>query len=143
MRPRTDPTFLSKFIRSKKNENESALKSIEKYYEYGNRNLSFFEGAKPSQFTKVYDSGVVSVLKSRHQGSKIAIIKITNWSPKEVSIRDLELACLLFAEYVLEREVETQENGGIGIFYIKGIRLEHIRGFNKTEIHRIHDAMVT
>ena len=75
MTPRSDPAFLSKFIRSKKND-VSALKAVEKYYELGYRNLSVFEGAKPSDFTKAYDCGAVTVLKGRHEGSRVVIFML-------------------------------------------------------------------
>ena len=143
IKPRVDSIFLAKFIRTKDNKTKSALKSIEKYYKnYIFRNLHLIEGINPSQFQDAYDAEIFTVLKDRHEGARVVFIKIANWMPSEVGCRCLLFAFLQYAEFAVELEIETQQNGIVLIYDLQGFKFEHLKALSLTELKRILTAIL-
>ena len=143
IKPRADSIFLAKFIRTKDNKTKPALKSIEKYYKnYIFRNLHIIKGINPSQFKEAYDAGILTILKDRHDGARVAIIKIANWMPRKLEVRYLLFATLQYLEFAVEQEIETQQNGIVLIYDLQGFKFEHLRALSVTEIKRTMTAVL-
>jgi hypothetical protein len=135
--PRTDPAFLSKFIRTKNYDTDLAFKAYVKYYHRIGENLGFIEGARPSLFRKAFLSNTIVVFKNRYQGSRIGMLRVRNFIPKEVTVKDIQMLTLMITEEYVNREPETNEKGVIVIFDLKDLSFDQLRRLNVREVRRI------
>ena len=100
-------------------------------------NLSLIQDICPSQFLEAYNCGVLQALKLRSNGARVVILRARHWMPKEIGLRDLQLGFIQMLEYATSEEIETQENGFIFVFDLRGFKFEHFRALSVTEVYRI------
>jgi len=100
--PRTDPKFLSKFLRAKNGNVDAAILAIYKYYRSIYENLNILEGIKVSEIAKVYSMDCFRFLKHRVGGAIIALNAAGKWNTDLASLRDVYLATAFLAEEHLE-----------------------------------------
>jgi len=132
-----DAIFLSKFIRTKDYNVDAAFLSLQKYYANVYRNLDFIDGISPSQFKSAFDSNTILLLKHSFNRARVAIVRVRNWMPKDVKLRDLQLASVFLAEHYINNDPDIQRNGAAVIFDLAGLRFEHMKKLSVKEVRRI------
>lgn len=79
----------------------------------------------PFSLTRLGEDDIVTVTPYRDQlGRRMMIYKIGNWRPSKISIDDIFRASLILFE-MGALEPQTQVAGGIGIFDLEGLSLNH------------------
>lgn len=96
-----------------------------RYYEFRDNNPELHVDVNPFAFTRLGEDDIVSVAPYRDQlGRRMMIYKIGNWRPSKIPIDDIFRASLILFE-MGALEPQTQVAGGIGIFDLEGLSLNH------------------
>lgn len=95
------------------------------YYEFRDNNPELHVDVHPLHLKRIGEDDIVSVMPYRDQvGRRIMVYKIGNWRPSKVPINDIFKASLILFE-MGAMEPPTQVLGGIGIFDLEGLSLNH------------------
>lgn len=96
-----------------------------RYYEFRDSNPELHIDVNPFSLTRLGEDDIVSVTPYRDQvGRRVMIYKIGNWRPSKIPIDDIfRVSLLLFEMGALEPQ--TQVVGGVGIFDMEGLSLNH------------------
>lgn len=96
-----------------------------RYYEFRENNPDLHIDVNPFSLTRLGEDDIVSVAPYRDQlGRRMMIYKIGNWRPSKIPIDDIFRASLILFE-MGALEPQTQVAGGIGIFDLEGLSLNH------------------
>jgi len=140
---RSDDAFLLRFLRGRFFNVENAYKLMCRYYEFRDNNPELHVGVHPFHLKRIGEDDIVSVTPYRDQlGRRIMIYKIGNWRPSKVPINDIFKASLLLFE-MGAMEPQTQVLGGIGIFDLEGLSLNHGWYVTPSVAKKIISLMVT
>jgi len=130
-----DTNYLKKFIRVKDGDIDAALNSMKKYYESLNRNRRAISGIKPLDYTNVYKSGAIVVLKRDFNGVRVIVQSWRYWKPKDYGFRSFINATGFLVENCLENPV-TQKHGIAVVMDLEGFSLRHALSMNPREAFR-------
>lgn len=96
-----------------------------RYYEFRDNNPELHNEVNPFSLSRLGEDDIVSVAPYRDQhGRRVMIYKIGNWRPSKIPIDDIFRASLILFE-MGALEPKTQVLGGIGIFDLEGLSLNH------------------
>lgn len=96
-----------------------------RYYEFRDNNPELHVDVHPLHLKRLGEDDIVSVTPYRDQhGRRIMIYKIGNWRPSKIPIDDIFRASLILFEMGAMEPI-TQVIGGIGIFDLEGLSLNH------------------
>lgn len=96
------------------------------YYKFRGQNKSYFEKVRPLELKSLGDAGIISVTPYRDQnGHRILIYRFGAWKPDKISVDDIFRATIILLE-LGSLEPIAQVTGGVGIFDLKDLNLNHI-----------------
>lgn len=108
---RTDSSFLLRFLRCKKFDQERAFKQVTTYYTMRRDNPDVYENLTPKRVRNVLEDGVAAPLKDRApDGSRILFFRPGRWNPDKATIPDVMGNNFLTLSKLIEEE-ETQVCG--------------------------------
>ncbi|XP_037024683.1 clavesin-1-like isoform X2 [Bradysia coprophila] len=122
---RTDNEFLIKFLRARFFKVENAYKLLVRYHEFRESNQDLYLNVDPLSLTHLGENDIVSVTPYYDQnGRRMMFHKVGNWKPSKIPINDLMKATLILLE-MGSLEPSAQVLGGIGIFDLEGLTINH------------------
>ncbi|KAB0797137.1 hypothetical protein PPYR_08131 [Photinus pyralis] len=140
---RTDDAFLLRFLRVKKFNIRHAYKLIRNYYEFKEANSEFFENVDLEHLQSVGDAGVITVPPYRDQtGRRVLLYRLGLWDPKQFTTTELFQATMLILELAI-LEQRAQILGGIAMFDLGGLTMQHFWHMSPVIAKQIFDIMVT
>ncbi|XP_073821197.1 alpha-tocopherol transfer protein-like [Musca autumnalis] len=140
---RTDDEYLMRFLRARYWDIPRSYKLICNYYKFRDQNKSYFEKVRPLDLTYIAGKDIVHVTPYRDQcGRRIMIFRFGLWKPSEVTTDDIFRASVCLLE-MGSMEPITQVVGGIGIFDLQGISLNHILHLSPSVASKMIALMVT
>lgn len=96
----------------------------------------------PFLLTKLGEDDIVSVTPYRDQnGRRIMIYRFGNWRPSKIPVDDIFKASLILFE-MGSMEPQSQVLGGVGIFDLEGLSLQHIWNLSPSVAKKIISLMV-
>ncbi|XP_045511357.1 alpha-tocopherol transfer protein-like isoform X2 [Colias croceus] len=122
---RMDDEFLTRFLRARNFIPQRAHRLIVNYYNFKDENPDLFENIYPLDLRKIGDSHVISVPPYRDQdGRRLLLFRIGCWDAKTIPVDDLFKATI-FAMEIGVLEVRTQILGGVALFDLEDIGVQH------------------
>ncbi|KAK3910664.1 Alpha-tocopherol transfer protein-like [Frankliniella fusca] len=122
---RMDDPFLLRFLRARSFNVDRAHRLLKRYMRFKEENPTYQKGVDPQGFTDIGEADIMTVLPYRDQaGRRIMLFKMGNWDPSKIPIDDIFRATLLVLE-LGTMEPRTQVHGGVVIFDLQGIGLQH------------------
>uniref|UniRef100_W8AJK9 Alpha-tocopherol transfer protein n=1 Tax=Ceratitis capitata TaxID=7213 RepID=W8AJK9_CERCA len=127
---RTDDEYLQKFLRARFWNIKDSYDLMVNYYKFRNQNKSYYEKVRPLELKILGDEDIISVTPYRDQnGHRILIYRFGAWKPAKISVDDIFRATIILLE-LGSLEPIAQVMGGVGIFDLKGLTLNHIFHLN-------------
>uniref|UniRef100_A0A1B0D3K1 Uncharacterized protein n=1 Tax=Phlebotomus papatasi TaxID=29031 RepID=A0A1B0D3K1_PHLPP len=98
---------------------------------------------RPMSLRPIGEDDIVSVAPYRDQhGKRLMFYKIGNWKPSKIPLDDLFRATLIILE-IGSMEPQTQVVGGVGIFDLEGLTLNHCWHMSPSVAQKMISLMVT
>lgn len=92
--------------------------------------------------TKLGDDDIVSVTPYRDQnGRRMMIYKFGNWRPSKIPVNEIFKASLILFE-MGALEPQSQVLGGVGIFDLEGLALQHVWNLSPSVAKKIISLLV-
>ena len=125
---KTDDTYLLRFLRARKFDEERAFELLCAHIEFKRRNRDLFDGLCLEEIRHVLEEGIPGVLESTDSnGSRVLVLFPGRWENELFGFKDVVKA-LVFTMEELIAEEETQVNGIIAIVDFNGWSLnKHAR----------------
>ncbi|XP_022919160.1 alpha-tocopherol transfer protein-like isoform X2 [Onthophagus taurus] len=139
-------TWLIRFLRPCKYYPESALKLIQRYYQFKLDNHQYYNNLIPSKEKNVFDHDILTVLPKRDQhGRRVLVIELgKRWKYNKCTLDEIFKGCVLYLEAAL-LEPATQVAGAVVIFDMDGLSLpqtwQFTPSFAKRIVHLIQDCI--
>jgi len=121
-----DYDILSKFIRCKKYDVDSAASAFKNYYTHIFKNLDRVKGIKPSQYIAAFESRSCVFLKKAVNGSRVLLLQQHDWDTNLVHIREIQDGNFLLCEELF-CDVEAQPHGSILLMDLAGFNFSHMK----------------
>lgn len=113
-----------------------------RYYDFRENNRTLHVGVYPMTLKRLGDEDIVSVAPYRDQlGRRMMIYKIGKWRPSKIPLNDIFKATLVLFE-MGSLEPQAQVLGGIGIFDLEGMALNHAWCITPSVAKKIISLMV-
>lgn len=113
-----------------------------RYCEFRESNPELHVDVHPFLLTKLGEDDIVSVTPYRDQnGRRIMIYRFGNWRPSKIPVDDIFKASLILFE-MGSMEPQSQVLGGVGIFDLEGLSLQHIWNLSPSVAKKIISLMV-
>ena len=159
---RLDDEYLIKFLRARFWKVENAYKLVRiilshkffkhksllsllklcRYYKFRQENIDYYEGVKVNSLRVIGQEDIIVATPYLDQeGRRILIYRIGNWKPSKISMDDLFKATLVLME-LGSMEPRAQIVGGIGIFDLEGLTLNHAWNMSPSTAQKIISIMV-
>ncbi|XP_052125502.1 alpha-tocopherol transfer protein [Frankliniella occidentalis] len=120
-----DDPFLLRFLRARSFNVDRAHRLLKRYMRFKEENPTYQKDVDPEGFADLGEADLFTVFPYRDQeGRRIMLFKMGNWDPSKVHIDDIFRATLIVLE-LGTMEPKTQINGGVVIFDLQGIGLQH------------------
>jgi len=140
---RTDDAYLQKFLRARYWKIDNSYRLLCNYYKFRENNKSYYEKVRPLDFKILGDEDVVTVTPYRDQkGHRIIIYRFGVWKPNKVSVDDIFRASIVLLE-LGSLEPIAQIMGGIGIFDLKDLSLNHVFHLSPSVAQKMIALLVT
>ncbi|KAH8333951.1 hypothetical protein KR059_004790, partial [Drosophila kikkawai] len=140
---RSDDKYLKKFLRARYWKIENSYRLLCSYYKFREHNKSYYEKVRPLDLRHVGESDILSVTPYRDQhGHRILIYRFGLWRPNRVIVDDIFRATIVLQE-LGSLEPISQIVGGVGIFDLKDLGLEHILHLSPSVAQKMIALLVT
>lgn len=136
--PLDDDSYLLKFLRPCKFYEESAFKRMQRYYRFMAKNTKYTSNLMPSTVETVYANEIIEFLPFRVKGSRVMILNIKNWNPKDVGV-PLLFKSIIMALEIAMIEPRTQVGGVHVILDMEGFTINHVMQFSPMVAKMIMD----
>lgn len=122
---RMDDEFLIKFLRARFWKVENAYKLLCRYSRFREENSHWIDKVKPLSLESLGEENIMTTTPYRDQtGKRMLIYRFGNWKPKKMAADEIFKATLIVLEIGI-MEPRAQVNGGVGIFDLEGLGLNH------------------
>ncbi|XP_025088912.1 alpha-tocopherol transfer protein-like [Pomacea canaliculata] len=132
LRSRTEDTFLLRFLRARKFDQENAYKQLIQYYQTRKENPDVFENLTPKRVQFLLEAGVDTVLQNRApDGSRVIVFRPGKWDPDKCDMATVIGSNHLTLSKLIEEE-ETQVCGVTMLIDLKEVgwhQAKHISPF--------------
>ncbi|XP_046866761.1 alpha-tocopherol transfer protein isoform X1 [Drosophila willistoni] len=140
---RNDDKFLEKFLRARFWKIENSYRLLSNYHKFREQNKNYYEKVRPLDLRHLGDSDILTVTPYRDQhGRRILIYRFGLWRPNRVNVDDIFRATILLQE-LGSLEPISQIVGGVGIFDLKDLALEHILHLSPSVAQKMIALLVT
>ncbi|XP_022908326.1 alpha-tocopherol transfer protein-like isoform X2 [Onthophagus taurus] len=140
---RTDDAFLLRFLRARYFNLKSAYRLLSNYYDFKRRNPEVFEGVRLQDLEKADKADIITVPPYREQtGRRILLYRMGNWDPSKVTVTELLQATMVVLELAI-LEQRAQILGGIAMFDLEGLTIQHVLHLSPSLASKIVQIMVT
>lgn len=140
---RTDDAFLQKFLRARYWKIEPSYRLLCNYYKFREQNKAFYEKVRPFDLKFVGEDDILTATPYRDQhGHRILIYRFGVWKPSKVSVDDIFRASIALIE-LGSLEPIAQIVGGVGIFDLKDLSLNHILHLSPNVAQKMIALLVT
>ncbi|KAH8404823.1 hypothetical protein KR222_004793, partial [Zaprionus bogoriensis] len=140
---RTDDRYLEKFLRARFWNIEKSYKLICSYYKFREDNKKFYEKVRLMDLRHLGDENILTVTPYRDQhGRRIIIYRYGLWRPNRVTIDDIFRATIVLQE-LGSLEPISQIAGGVAIFDLKNLSLEHLIHLSPSVAQKMIALLVT
>lgn len=113
-----------------------------RYCEFRETNPELHVDVHPLLLTKLGEDDLVSVTPYRDQNSRrMMVFRFGNWRPAKVPVDDIFKASLILLE-MGSLEPISQVLGGVGIFDLEGLTLQHVWNLTPAVAKKIIALMV-
>ncbi|XP_059062234.1 clavesin-1-like [Achroia grisella] len=123
--PRTDDSFLLRFLRARRSVPARAHRLMVRYCNFREQNPHLWRDQDWFSYTRmgnVYEG----VLFDRPDVGRLIICRLGLWDPDQISAEDLVSACLLLLEVGI-MQPKLQVLGGTALVDCEGITMKHVR----------------
>ncbi|GFO44906.1 alpha-tocopherol transfer protein-like, partial [Plakobranchus ocellatus] len=125
LQPRLDVSFLLKFLRARKFDQQRTFELVKNYYQVRVDESEMFDDLRPSRVKHIIDAGVVEVLSGRDvNGCAVVVLRPGRWDPDRYPITDIPKTVYLVLMFLLEDET-TQVHGVRFINNMIGLTMKH------------------
>ncbi|XP_014285848.1 alpha-tocopherol transfer protein isoform X1 [Halyomorpha halys] len=139
---RMDDEYLLRFLRARNFKLEATYRLLQNYQTFREENPCWWDVC-PLDFYYIGDADIVNVLPYREQnGRRIIILKIGKWDPSTTSVDDLFKAVVATLEVGI-LEPRAQILGGIAIFDMEGLTMNHAWHMTPSIVHKVIQVTVT
>ncbi|SPP85475.1 blast:Alpha-tocopherol transfer protein [Drosophila guanche] len=140
---RNDDKYLEKFLRARYWKIENSYRLLCSYYKFREHNKSYYEKVRPLDLRHLGDSDILTVTPYRDQhGHRIIIYRFGLWRPNRVTVDDIFRATIVLQE-LGSLEPISQIMGGVAIFDLKDLGLEHILHLSPSVAQKMIALLVT
>lgn len=140
---RMDNDYLIRFLRARNYKLEATYRLLENYVNFREKNISYYEGVAPIDLAHIGDADVINVLPYREQtGRRVVYLKLGKWDPNTTPINELFTAMLAILEVGM-LEPRAQILGGVCIFDLEGLSMNHAWNITPTTVSKVVEIMVT
>uniref|UniRef100_A0A0A1XHX8 Alpha-tocopherol transfer protein n=1 Tax=Zeugodacus cucurbitae TaxID=28588 RepID=A0A0A1XHX8_ZEUCU len=140
---RTDDVYLQKFLRARFWRIDDSYQLMVNYYKFRGQNKSYYEKVRPLELKSLGDEDIISVTPYRDQtGHRILIYRFGAWKPNKISVDDIFRATIILLE-LGSLEPIAQVVGGVGIFDLKDLSLNHIFHLSPSVAQKMIALLVT
>lgn len=113
-----------------------------RYCEFRENNPELHVDVHPFMLTKLGEDDIVSVTPYRDQnGRRVMTYRFGNWRPSKIPIDDIFRASLVLFE-MGALEPQSQVLGGVGVFDLEGLSLQHVWNVTPSVAKKIICLMV-
>ncbi|XP_045511828.1 alpha-tocopherol transfer protein-like isoform X1 [Pieris brassicae] len=122
---RMDDAFLIRFLRARNFIPRRAHRLMVNYYRFKDEYPELVENVYPLDFRNIGDANILSVPPYRDQdGRRLMLYRIGCWNTKTIAVDDL-LKATIFALEIGVMEIRTQILGGVAMFDLEDIGIQH------------------
>ncbi|XP_059619252.1 alpha-tocopherol transfer protein-like [Phlebotomus argentipes] len=140
---RTDDEYLLRFLRARFFRVDNAYKLLCRYYAFREQHTELYSSVRPMTLRPIGEDDIVSVTPYRDQnGRRLMFYKVGNWKPSKIPLDDLFRATLIILE-IGAMEPQTQVVGGVGVFDLEGLTLNHCWHMSPSVAQKMIALMVT
>ncbi|KAH8273914.1 hypothetical protein KR044_003416, partial [Drosophila immigrans] len=140
---RNDDKYLEKFLRARYWKIDNSYKLLCSYYKFREENKKFYEKVRPLDLRHLGDENILTVTPYRDQhGHRILIYRFGLWRPNRVTVDDIFRATIVLQE-LGSLEPISQIMGGIAIFDLKDLGLEHLLHLSPSVAQKMIALLVT
>lgn len=140
---RTDDEYLIKFLRARYWSVEVTYKLLKNYYSFRDSSKTFYENVSCVHLISLAEEEIVTVSPYREQnGCRIMTIRFGAWDPSKISVDDFFRLAMVTIE-LGSMEPISQVCGGIGIFDLGGVTLNHILHLTPSVAQKMMSLIVT
>lgn len=140
---RTDDEFLTKFLRARYWNVDLTFKLLSNYYSFRDANTNLHENVLCVKLMSLAEQEIITVTPYREQnGRRIMILRLGIWDPSKMPIDDILRLTLIILELGAMEPI-SQVSGGIGIFDLSGLTLNHVRYLTPSIAQKIIALIVT
>ncbi|XP_051858493.1 alpha-tocopherol transfer protein isoform X1 [Drosophila albomicans] len=140
---RNDDKYLEKFLRARYWKIDNSYKLLCSYYKFREENKKFYEKVRPFDLRHLGDEDILTVTPYRDQhGHRILIYRFGLWRPNRVTVDDIFRATIVLQE-LGSLEPISQIMGGVGIFDLKDLGLEHLLHLSPSVAQKMIALLVT
>ncbi|KAL1124729.1 hypothetical protein AAG570_001352 [Ranatra chinensis] len=113
------------------------------YCQFREENFNLYDKVNPLDLSYIGEEGIISVLPYREQtGRRIVVFKVGKWDPSKTHMDDLFKASVAALEVGI-LEPRAQILGGVAIFDMEGLSLQHAFNITPAVVSRVFQIMVT
>ncbi|EDW13468.2 alpha-tocopherol transfer protein isoform X1 [Drosophila mojavensis] len=140
---RNDDKYLQKFLRTRYWKIENSYRLLCNYYKFREDNKKYYEKVRPLDLRHLGDDDILTVTPYRDQlGHRILIYRFGRWRPNRVTVDDIFRATIILQE-LGSLEPISQIMGGVAIFDLKDLALEHLLHLSPSVAQKMIALLVT
>jgi hypothetical protein len=140
---RMDDDFLIKFLRARFWKVDNAYKLLCRYTKLREDNIQWVDKVNPLKLALLGEENIISTTPYRDQtGKRMLIYRFGNWKPSKVPIDELFKATLVVLDIGI-MEPRAQVLGGVGIFDLEGLSMNHTFHMSPSVAQKMIAMMVT
>jgi len=140
---RMDDDFLLKFLRARFWKIDNAYKLLCRYTKLREDNIHWVDKVHPLSLQSLGEENIMTTTPYRTQnGQRILMYRFGNWKPSRVPVDEIFKATLIVLEIGI-MEPRAQVLGGVGIFDLENLTLNHTRYMSPSVAQKMIAMMVT